>query len=86
MGLHALAPLSASNKLNNAEIPFPISFIYGANDWMDSRGSRDVVRTNRFFATGESQLHILPNAGHQLFMGNPQGFVNLVTDDLLGRV
>jgi len=53
---------------------------------MDSRGSREVVRGNRFFNTGESQLHILPRAGHQLFMGNTQGFIELVTDDLLGRV
>ena len=53
---------------------------------MDSRGSREIVRANRFFATGESQLHVLPNAGHQLFMGNPEGFIKLVLDDLLGRV
>ena len=53
---------------------------------MDSRGSREVVRGNRFFNTGESQLHVLQRAGHQLFMGNPSGFVELVTNDLLGRV
>ena len=63
-GLHAHAPLSASDKLNNSEIPFPISFVYGENDWMDSRGSREIVRSNRFFASGESQLHVLPGAGH----------------------
>ena len=42
---------------------------------MDSRGSRDVVRCNQFFASGQSQLHILEDAGHQLFMGNPAGFI-----------
>merc|ERR1711871_936348 len=53
---------------------------------MDSRGSREIVRANQFKDTGESQLHELPNAGHQLFMGNPEGFIQLVTDDLLGHV
>ena len=28
----------------------------------------------------------MENAGHQLFMGNPAGFIQLITDDLLGRV
>lgn len=59
--------------------------MYGSRDWMDSRGSREVVKANPFFASGQSQLLVLPNAGHQLFMGNPEGFVELVIDDLLGR-
>jgi len=53
---------------------------------MDSRGSREVVRANKFFASGQSQLHELPRAGHQLFMGNPEGFIALVSADLLGQV
>lgn len=53
---------------------------------MDSRGSREIVKGNRFHATGESQLLVLDDAGHQLFMGNPTGFIQLISDDLLGRV
>ena len=53
---------------------------------MDSRGSREIVRANKFFASGQSQLHVLSNAGHQLFMDNPTEFVELVRDDLLGHV
>ena len=85
-GLHAYAPLMSPEKLCNRWLPFPVSFVYGSHDWMDSRGSREVVRCNQFFASGQSQLHILENAGHQLFMGNPTGFIQLITDDLLGRV
>ena len=65
----------ASTKLGNPDLPFPISFVFGERDWMDSRGSRDIVRGNKHFLTGQSQLHVLPGAGHQLFMGNPAGFV-----------
>ena len=38
--LHALKPLAADNRLGGLEtIPFPISIVFGENDWMDSRGS-----------------------------------------------
>lgn len=86
MGLHAHHPLTDPNKLLNPGLPFAISFVYGENDWMDSRGSRDIVKTNRFFASGESQCYVLPGAGHQLWYGNPSGFIDIVTNDLLGRV
>ncbi len=85
-GLHAHEPLDHANQLRNPDIPFPISFVYGDKDWMDSRGSREIVKANKFFASGLSQLHVLPNAGHQLFMNNPEGFVTLVVGDLLGTI
>ena len=53
---------------------------------MDSRGSREIVRGNRFFATGESNLHVLQDGKHQLMMSNPDGFCQLLTDDLLGNI
>ena len=53
---------------------------------MDSRGSREIVKTNKFYATGESQLHVLAEAGHQLFMNNPEGFIELVVADLTGVI
>jgi len=39
-GLHAHLPLDHEDRLRNPDLPFPISFIYGKQDWMDSRGSR----------------------------------------------
>ena len=86
MGLHAHHPLSSPDRLANAEIPFPVSIVFGANDWMDSRGSREIVQLNRHFATGDSNLHVLPDAGHQLFMNNPTGFAELLTADLTGQL
>lgn len=53
---------------------------------MDSRGSREIVKANKFFATGESQLHILEGAGHQLFMNNTEGFIELLIGDLTGNL
>lgn len=53
-GLHAHNPLQSPARLLNPDLPFPISIVYGDRDWMDSRGSREIVRTNKFFASGES--------------------------------
>ena len=85
-GLHAHFPLCSPDRLLKNDLPFPVSFIYGSNDWMDSRGSREIVRINPTFQSGQSQLHLLQGAGHQLWMGNPQGFIETVTNDLLGNV
>jgi len=85
-GLHAHMPLASHLRLGSAEVPFPVSIVFGDKDWMDSRGSYTIVSKNKFFEAGDSQLHILENAGHQLFMDNPEGFVKLVTDDLLGNI
>lgn len=63
-GLHAHVPLDHEDRLRNSDLPFPITFMYGDKDWMDPRGSSEIVKANRFFASGESQLLILENAGH----------------------
>lgn len=85
-GLHAHVPLDHEEQLRNSELPFPISVVYGEIDWMDSRGALEIVKANKFFGSGESQLHVLPEAGHQLFMNNPEGFIKLVIGDLTGTL
>jgi hypothetical protein len=31
-------------------------------------------------------MHILPDAGHQMFQDNPQGFIDLLINDLKDQV
>jgi pimeloyl-ACP methyl ester carboxylesterase len=85
-GLHAKMPLQSASRLANPDLPFPISFVYGSKDWMDSRGSRQIVRASKFFESGESQLHLLDNATHQMFVTNPAGVAQVMIDNLLGNV
>jgi cardiolipin-specific phospholipase len=85
-GLHAHHPLQMEDRLGNPDLPFPISIVYGDADWMDSRGSRQIIRANKFFASGESQLHVLANSGHQFFISNPDGIAELNKNDLLGLI
>ena len=79
--LHAHNPLASTDRLMNSDLPFPISIVYSDTDWMDSRGSRQIVRANRHFKYGKSQLHILNNSNHVMFGSNPRGFVELITAD-----
>lgn len=72
-GLHAHHPLQSPDRLENPDLPFPISIVYGDKDWMDSRGSRQIIRASKFHASGQSQLHVLPDSGHQFFINNPDG-------------
>ena len=62
--LHAYKPLASPERLANSDIPFPVSIVYGETDWMDSRGSREIVKLNQYFESGDSQLHILAKSGH----------------------
>jgi len=54
MGLHAHIPLNDERRLARNDLPFPVSFIYGEHDWMDSRGADNIVRINQFFTSGQS--------------------------------
>jgi hypothetical protein len=54
LGMHAHQPLAAPYKLNNPNLPFPISFVFGQRDWMDNRDADLILKTNQFHATGQS--------------------------------
>ena len=43
---------------------FPICLIYGDRDWMGTEGPDMVIKTSKFFSTGESQLIRVPDSGH----------------------
>jgi len=78
--------LHASEKLANPDFPVPISFIFGDRDWVDSTGSEVVVRANKFFESGESQLHIVSNSDHNMHMDHPEELVAKITGDILGTI
>jgi hypothetical protein len=48
-GLHAHIPLQSPERLENPDLPFPVSIVFGDVDWMDSRGARQIVRSSKFF-------------------------------------
>ena len=59
---------------------FPVGFAYGDRDYVGSEGADWIVKTNAFFATGESQLFRVANRGHALSYDDPESMAKLLTD------
>ena len=51
--------LTEEDRLGNPNLPFPIAFCYGAHDWLGTNGADKIVKGNKFFKDGISQLFIL---------------------------
>ena len=68
---------------------FAIGICVGDRDYVGTEGADEVVRSNAFFQTGESQLFVLPNAGHLLHIQNPmklaQTMIDFFTGTILGK-
>ena len=60
------------------QLTMPTMFIYGQHDWMDSTVPRQLYVDNKL--PEGSTVYTLENAGHQLFIDNPEGFNKAVLD------
>jgi pimeloyl-ACP methyl ester carboxylesterase len=71
--MFARHPLELEDRLGNADLPIPISFFYGAEDWIKRSGGDNVVAKNRFSGT-LSHVHIIENSDHHMYWDNPDEF------------
>jgi len=55
----------------------PITFLYGSHDWMSPDAALDVAAAVRT-AGVDASVHVVQQAGHQIFMENPEGFAGAV--------
>ena len=55
----------------------PITFLYGTHDWMDESAGRATAARIQS-AGGLAQVLLVPRAGHQLFIDNPKGFLDVL--------
>ncbi len=55
----------------------PVTFLYGSHDWMSPDAALDVSAALRAMGV-DTTVHIVPQAGHQIFMENPEGFAGAV--------
>ena len=59
------------------DFDFPIATVNGTRDFFGSaEGADEIVRGNRYFETGESQIFKLKNSGHNVFLDNPHQLTN----------
>jgi len=64
-------------RIHDLREDIPISFLYGSNTWMDDEAGAEITKkmnTHKVRAT----YHIIPNAGHHIYVDNFEHFNQLV--------
>ncbi|PVU88645.1 hypothetical protein BB559_005482 [Furculomyces boomerangus] len=64
----SFARVPLKNRIINLTVP--TSFIYGEKDWMDQSAGKEISDSLKV----PSEYHIIPNAGHNMHLDNPEGF------------
>ncbi|PFH52663.1 hypothetical protein AMATHDRAFT_2057 [Amanita thiersii Skay4041] len=77
-GAHARMPLV--NRISALKIP--ITFVYGEFDWMDPQGGIDSVEQLRQTGNGQGRMYIINNAGHHVYLDNPEAINKLLVKEL----
>ena len=49
-------PFQSADRLGNPDIDFPIGIVFGDNDHLGSEGADEIIKNNKHFASGRSQL------------------------------
>ncbi|KAF6762565.1 abhydrolase domain-containing protein 4 [Ephemerocybe angulata] len=77
-GAHARMPLV--DRIGALKIP--VTFVYGDHDWMDPLGGMQSVEKLRQSGNGEGKMYIINNAGHHLYLDNPDAMNSLIVKEL----
>ena len=59
-------PMQAKDRFGNENIDFPIGFAFGDDDWNRSDGVEELVKNNKHFATGRSQIFLIKVSQHEI--------------------
>lgn len=65
-----------------AALKIPVAFVYGDHDWMSADGGRDAVEIMRRAGNPDGRLHVVKDAGHHLYLDNPQAVNDLLLKEL----
>ena len=69
------------------DFDFPIAFCNGTRDFFgNAEGADTIVKNNRYFKSGRSQLFKLKNAGHNVFMDDPKGLADYMIGFFEGTI
>jgi pimeloyl-ACP methyl ester carboxylesterase len=52
----------------------PIHFFFGSHDWMDTRGAKRILESEKVTAS----VNIIKNAGHHINMDNPESLIEFI--------
>ena len=65
--------------------PFPVTYMYGSHDWMSPEAGQGVASVLRERHGIQATVHVVPQAGHQIFMENPLGFAATVIAEAFAK-
>ena len=82
VGMFAINPLEAEERLSNPDLNLPISFFYGDRDWMDHRAGRRVIERNRYTSSQLSAVYTVNDSDHHMYFDNPEEFARLIIADI----
>ena len=71
-------PMTAPDRLGNPQINFPIAHAFGDNDFFGSEGAEEVIRQNKQFASGRSQLFKVKNCTHFMFTDQQEKMFEII--------
>jgi len=78
-GAHARLPLvDRIEKLTTV----PVTFVYGDQDWMDSKGGAESVKKMRAAGNKDVRNVVIPYAGHHVYLDNPDAVNELLEREL----
>ena len=69
------------------DFDFPIAFVNGARDQFGSaEGSDTIIKNNKHYTNGRSQIFKLKNSGHNVFQDNPDGLTEYMIGFFNGTI
>ena len=76
--MYALHPMHLEDRLGNPAIEFPIAMVFGDNDYLGSDGAEDIIKNNKHFKSGRSQLFKMEDCTHEFTWDQPDKTVELM--------
>lgn len=79
-------PMQAKDRFGNENIDFPIGFAFGDDDWNRSDGVEELVKNNKHFATGRSQIFLIKGSKHEIHSDQLKELVRTIFGFLDGSI
>ena len=83
---YCIHPLQSEDRLGNKAIDFPIAMAFGDKDWFGSEGADEIIRNNKHFKSGQSQLFKIENCRHFMNYDQPEEMCRLMIGFFEGTV
>lgn len=75
---YSIYPLQKKDRLKNPKIDFPIGIAFGDRDVLGSEGAEDILKENKHFKSGKTQLFKVTNCGSRMPIDQPEKVCNML--------